>query len=273
VQKNTINSLTINALENKLFSTLKKKVEPLGILVSGGADSTLLAETAKRCVNNNNLILLHANLPFSPQKETERITFFAKNNNLNLITINVDLLQIEQIRLNSSQRCYFCKKFIIETILANKSLPKKITLCDGTVVDDFSDFRPGLKATEELSVSHPLADAGFGKIEIRRLARYYKIPLWNMPASPCLASRIPTNTEIKIEHLKKIEKAENYLASLGLHGSRVRFMKNNTASIELPLIYLNMLKRYFPMINDNLKTFGFKTIQINDSGYKKGAMN
>jgi len=265
-------STTINQLENKIFLRLKS-LAPIAILVSGGADSSLLAEIARRTLNKNSFYLIHAILPFSPHKETERIKSYASQYDLNLISIPVDLMKIKNIVSNSKKKCYYCKKYIITSILNSDMIPDSLTLCDGTVTDDFRDFRPGLQATSELSINHPLADSGFSKKEIRRLARYYKIPNWNLPASACLASRIPVNQIITKNKLKKIAQAEDYLTNLGFSGCRVRFINSDTAKIEVFYIYLNKLKKNFFIIEKKFKLIGFKNIIIDEKGYTKGAMN
>ena len=47
---------------------------------------------------------------------------------------------------------------------------------------------------------------------------------WDKPAYACLATRIPTGTEITEEKLCRTERAESYLASVGLRDFRVRMV-------------------------------------------------
>jgi uncharacterized protein len=260
------------SLEGKLFKRLSE-LAPLGILVSGGADSTLLSEASRRVISKEALYLYHAILPFSPHKETERIKAYAEAYNLNLIQIKINLLERNEIVSNSKEKCYFCKKYIITSVINSGLIPENLTLCDGTVSDDYGDYRPGLQAASEFSIQHPLADSGFGKREVRLLSRYYNLPDWNLPASACLASRIPVNQIITESKLKKIAQAEDYLTSLGFSGCRVRYINNNTARIEVFPIYLNRLKRNYDVIKKELIRTGFREIIIDENGYKKGAMN
>jgi uncharacterized protein len=146
-------------------------------------------------------------------------------------------------------------------------------LADGTVTDDFGDYRPGLEATAELGVLHPLADAGFDKRLTRLLARRYSIPNWNMPASACLASRIPCGTPITAEALGKISKAEEFLTDLGFPGCRVRCFPDDSASVEVPRPRLGRLFRLGKRVERELKSIGFLKVRLDPDGYRRGAMN
>jgi pyridinium-3,5-biscarboxylic acid mononucleotide sulfurtransferase len=64
-------------------------------------------------------------------------------------------------------------------------------IANGTNLDDLGDYRPGLKAAEEHQVVSPLRDAGLTKDDIRLIAKYLDLEVWDKPASPCLASTIP----------------------------------------------------------------------------------
>jgi uncharacterized protein len=103
---------------------------------------------------------------------------------------------------------------------------------DGTNQDDLSDFRPGLKALQELNVKTPLADAGLTKDEIRQLSRDLNLPNWDKLSSSCLATRVVTGQQISREKLELIKKCENFLQTLDFWGCRVR-IANDSAVIEL----------------------------------------
>lgn len=262
----------INKLEKKIKKELEK-YKPLLILTSGGADSTLLSEVAYKNISLKNFQLLHAKLPFSPISETKSIIEFASTRGIKLHIIEPDLLEINEIMENSPERCYHCKKQIISSTLKYLKNTKTVNIVDGTVCDDFTDYRPGLKATDEFAIKHPLASCGFSKKEVRLLSRYYNLRNWNLPASACLASRIPTNQRINVNDLKIISNAENYLTDLGFKGCRVRCFPNQIAYIEVFPIYLSRLYRLINSIEKKLKSMGFTQVNISKNGYKKGAMN
>ena len=60
----------------------------------------------------------------------------------------------------------------------------------GRNLDDDGDLRPGQRAAAMHRALAPLAEAGLGKLEIRRLAREAGLTVADKPASACLSSRI-----------------------------------------------------------------------------------
>jgi len=245
----------------------------LAVAVSGGGDSTLLAKVASEIIPDNKLILVHAVLPFFFICESEFIKKWASENGLNLHILELDLLQDDNVIRNDSRRCYYCKYQIMAALLTEVKKYDISVIADGTVTDDFCDYRPGLDATAELKIQHPLADAGFDKRLTRLLARKLSLPNWNMPASACLASRIPCGTPITLETLNKIGEAEDYLSDLGFLGNRVRAIESDIARVEVNPIHLKRLLRMHKDILSELKKIGFKKVIIDSNGYSRGSMN
>ena len=245
----------------------------LAVAVSGGADSTLLAKFAAGLLPTDRLLLVHAELPFSPVRETSFIKQWASKNSLPLQILSVNPLLDAEVAGNGDRRCYYCKRIIMKNILEEAEKRGISTVADGTVADDFGDYRPGLEAAAELGIRHPLAEAGFDKRLVRLAARSLRLPNWNMPASACLASRIPCGMPIDMKIIAMVEKAEEYLFSLGFAGCRVRVPAAGTACIEVPRIYLRRLFRKRDEISAELQEIGFTKITMDLNGYRKGSMN
>jgi uncharacterized protein len=146
-------------------------------------------------------------------------------------------------------------------------------VADGTVTDDYGDYRPGLDAAAEHNIQHPLADAGFDKRMIRLLARKLQLPGWNMPASACLASRIQCGIALTREVLEQVGTAEDYLFDLGFAGNRVRVVGTGLACIEVNSLHLARLFRLRRVVYAELQKIGFKKVMIDLNGYTRGAMN
>ena len=147
-------------------------------------------------------------------------------------------------------------------------------ILDGTNLDDLSDYRPGLKALEELGVQSPLKDSFMTKEDIRILSKELDVPTFNKPAFACLATRIPYGEAITNEKLRRIEESENYLQDLGFRQYRVR-THNELARIE---VEESEIHKFFN--NDLLKEthnklieIGFKYVTLDLIGYKMGSMN
>ncbi len=267
-----MNKLDLNSAEKHLRNILKG-YPSLAVAVSGGADSTLLAKVASEVIPKDKLVLAHAKLPFSPKRESELIKKWCAENNLDLQILELNLLEDEDVQRNDSRRCYYCKTKIMTSLIAAIKEQGIEVVVDGTLTDDYGDYRPGLEATAELGIQHPLAEAGFDKRLTRLLARKLHLTSWNMPASACLASRIPCGTPIERKTLDLVDAAEDLLFNAGFAGNRVRVIAPGTACIEVKPIHLPRLFRMRDSIVAEMQKIGFKKITIDLNGYTRGAMN
>ena len=122
---------------------------------------------------------------------------------------------------NPHNRCYFCKSELYQRLRQVAAEMSADVILDGTNASDLNDHRPGHAAAKECGVRSPLAELGFTKDAVRLL-----VPTWicrlGRPASPCLASRVPTGVPVVPEVLRQIEQAEDALAGLGFADFRVR---------------------------------------------------
>ncbi|MHC4541880.1 MAG: ATP-dependent sacrificial sulfur transferase LarE, partial [Planctomycetota bacterium] len=121
-----------------------------------------------------------------------------------------------------ADRCFHCKSHLYG-ILVNIAKEKGYNgvVC-GSNFDDKDDFRPGNRAAKVFGVHCPLMDAELTKADIRQLSRQVNLPTADVPASPCLASRVSYGLEVTEQRLKQVEEAEDFLRSLGLVEFRVR---------------------------------------------------
>jgi pyridinium-3,5-biscarboxylic acid mononucleotide sulfurtransferase len=266
------NPVKIENAEQALKEVLTQ-YDSLAIAVSGGADSTFLATFATKIFPKDKLLPVHAVLPFSPKQETKLIKQWAKDNNIDLKVMELDILEEEDVRKNDRRRCYYCKHAIMSNLICEVRKLGIANIADGTVLDDFGDYRPGLKATGELGIIHPLADAGFNKKVTRALARRYGLPNWRMPASACLASRIPYDTPLDKKTLEAVGEAEEYITKLGFPGCRVRVMDKMCGCIEVNPIYLQLILKKRKDIAEKLKKLGFNRVTLDLDGYRRGSLN
>lgn len=253
---------------------LKKILKSYGsvaIAFSGGTDSTFLAAIAASVLGDK-VLLVHVKSAFSIKSESRFAVEWAKKNNVRLKVINLNPLKSMKIKKNSPLRCYYCKKFIMGALIKEAGKYGIETLADGTNTSDYGDYRPGLKASEELGIRHPLVDAGYDKETIRRDAKQYKVPNWNRPASACLASRVPYGTELTVARLGKIGKAEEFLRENNFDGCRVRLI-DGEARIELRPADFNSFISQREKLLKGLKKIGFKGIFLDMEGYRQGSLN
>lgn len=201
------------------FLLEKKKV---AVAFSGGVDSSLVLYAAVQILGSNNVLALHAALALHGPDDFSEVQKIAGHIGCRLFVLPINPLDWPEFVENPVNRCYICKKKIFGTFRDHLGNGDIVHLVDGTNADDLQQFRPGLKALEELGVASPLADAGLGKKEIRTLSREFSLPTWNKPSASCLATRIDPGHRITPEKLAMVAAIEQFLAARGYAGSRAR---------------------------------------------------
>lgn len=259
-------------INEKKLNSILSSYDSLAVAFSGGSDSVLLAKAAS-CAVKGKLLLVHVISEFSPELESNFAKEWADKNNLSIKIINAKPLSNPDIKKNCPRRCYHCKRMIMGEVIKEAKKNGIKIVADGTNLDDFNDYRPGLKAAEELGIKHPLSDAGFNKNMIRRLARKYRLPNWRSPASACLASRIPYNTPLNPETLARIDEAENFLKQFGVGKCRVRLSSEGGARIETSPFYFKRIIENRKAINNCFSKLGFSGATLDLRGYRTGSLN
>jgi uncharacterized protein len=143
---------------------------------------------------------------------------------------------------------------------------------EGQNADDQLDYRPGRQAVLENGAISPLAQAGFSKPEIRRLAQALGLPIWDRPSSPCLASRVPYGTPISKEILRQVALGEAFLRSRGFATCRVRY-HTDLARIEVLPEQIDRLVALRAEVSAYFKGIGFHYVAIDLQGYRQGSLN
>ena len=148
-------------------------------------------------------------------------------------------------------------------------------LISGTNADDLGDYRPGIEAGKIASVQTPLADLGLGKQDVRELARFFGLENADLPASPCLASRVAYGVEVTAVRLSRVEKAESWLRDRGFSDVRVRVHHDELARVEVPKEEISRLLAgtLAAELNESLRTIGFRFVTIDLQGLESGSMN
>jgi pyridinium-3,5-biscarboxylic acid mononucleotide sulfurtransferase len=190
----------------------------LVIAVSGGVDSMTLATIAHRA-HRQATGMVHAVSPAVPPRATQRVQAYADREGWTLRIIDAGEFSDPRYRANPVDRCYFCKTNLYGRI---RALTDRV-IASGTNVDDLADFRPGLRAAEETGVVHPYVEAGIDKAAVRALARGLSLTdLAELPAQPCLSSRIETGIAVDADDLAFVDDVERRLAADLPTGATVR---------------------------------------------------
>jgi len=244
------------------------------IAFSGGVDSATLAAVSHDVLGEK-AVAVTAKSPTYPSKEIEEAESLAREIGIEHLTVGTDELSNEDFVRNPENRCYYCKKELLECLqdLAQKLEFKAVF--EGTNISDLSGHRPGFTAIKEgENVFTPWVENKFTKEEIRALALKLRLSVHNKPALACLASRIPFGDRITAERLNRVEKAERLVKKIcGVRQLRVRD-HNRLARIEVGRDERSMFFNAGIMdkIAEDLKRIGFKFVTLDLEGYRTGSM-
>lgn len=241
------------------------------VAYSGGIDSTLLAFIAHQVLGDH-MLAVTASSPVELPGEIEKATIIATGAGIPHLVVHLDDLRDPNFVANPPDRCYFCKK---RRFLALRDIATQHNLewiADGSNADDSGDYRPGMRALQEVGVLSPLLETNLTKTEIRSLARQLGLPNWDKPAAPCLATRIPYGIPVTVETINKIGQAELFLHSFGIPVLRVRW-HNSIARIEVPEQQIPMVLSHRQEIAQKFREIGFDYVTLDLNGFRSGSLN
>jgi pyridinium-3,5-biscarboxylic acid mononucleotide sulfurtransferase len=263
-----------NKLNNLKAFVAEKGKEGVVVAFSGGVDSATLAALCHQVLGNKAVAVI-AESPTYTAEELSDAKKVAADIGIKLFTVETNELANPDFVCNPENRCYFCKKELLETLKNFARSHGCRAVFEGTNYSDISEHRPGYKAVQEATdVYSPWVNAKFTKEEIRQVARQLGLSVANKPALACLASRIPYNQKITAEKLSRIDQAEQAIHRItGIGQLRVRD-HNGLARIEVPKFERTLICNVEVMdrIASELKALGFVYVTFDLEGYRTGSM-
>jgi uncharacterized protein len=265
--------VSLDKKHNSLKEILKSFSKVI-IAYSGGVDSTFLLAIAVDTLGAENVLACIGISPSLGRSQYHQAAESAKTIGANIREIQVDELDDVSYTTNKADRCFHCKSHLYELLTKIAKDEKIEAILCGCNFDDKDDFRPGNRAAKVFGVRSPLMEASLTKDDIRELSRRMNLATADVPASPCLASRISYGLDITEERLKQVEEAEDYLRSLGFVEFRVRH-HDDIARIEVPSGQIEKIisEKTRHRITEKLKSLGFKYITVDLQGFRSGSLN
>lgn len=258
------------AKTRRLWDLLSQLEHPI-VAFSGGVDSAVVAAAVGR-THGTRCLLVTADSPSLAGRQraiAERVAAELQLPHRWLPTAEADDPLYQR---NHRDRCYYCKTHLYSALKQVAAEFPTATILSGTNLDDLGDYRPGLLAAAQHQVFAPLAEAQLGKAEVRALARALGLSVHDLPAAPCLASRLAYGVEVTAARLRRVEQAEQRLWQAGFSDVRVRILPEEVGRLEVPLAEVPRLQQLTQLLHD-IGHLGFSRLEIDPEGLRSGNLN
>ena len=255
------------------LTAILERHAPLLIAYSGGVDSAFLLAAAHHALGGRAVGAI-ADSPSLPRQALADALALADGIGAPVEVVRTEELANADYSSNPLNRCYFCKSELFQRLDRMASERGFAAIAYGENADDARQVRPGLRAAQEFAIVAPLKEAGLTKAEIRALSREMGLPTADVPAQPCLSSRIPHGTPVSVEALGMIERGEAFVRGLGFRVFRVRHHLDGDGPLPRARVQIapDEMAARLPgreeTLAAGLQAVGYRTVEIDPQGYR-----
>lgn len=244
------------------------------VAFSGGVDSALAAFATRSVLGRDGVLAVVADSPSLSRRELAHALSFARRHDIPCRSIGTKEGERAGYIANRGDRCYYCKQELYTVLESTFAAGSFDAIINGTNADDPGDWRPGLRAADERNVRSPLLEVGLTKQDVRDLSRSLGLEIWDKPALPCLASRIPYGQLVTTEKLALIERAEEVLWNEGFTVFRVRHF-GEEARLEIGEGEIGRFEDEVLLgrVQRAIRECGFAGVVLETEPYRRGRLN
>ncbi len=243
------------------------------VAYSGGVDSAVVAQAAWSALGDRALAVTGVSDSLAAG-ELEQAQATAATIGIPHRVVRTSEFINPSYTANAADRCFHCKTELYGQLVEVAASWGAAVILNGANLDDRGDYRPGMQAARDFAVLSPLIECGYTKADVRAVARWWGLPVWEKPASPCLSSRVAYGEEVTPERLRMIDAAEQFLRESGLSIVRVRYHRGDLARIEVPVDRLATLTDMgLGRIVQRFKEIGFRFVTVDIEGFRSGNLN